>query len=123
MKYCANNLKFFLPIWSNKTMNVKSIYLLFLFTLSAAFTSVQADEGEQLYQAKGCATCHGPAGVSLAPIWPSIAGQHKQYLVAQMKDIKSGKRNNGMSVTMKPLVANVSDEEMEKIADWLSKLK
>ena len=104
-------------------MNVKSVYLFFLFTLSAAFTSVQADEGEQLYQAKGCVSCHGPAGISPAPIWPNIAGQHKPYLVAQMKDIKSGKRNNGMSMTMKPLIANVSDEEIEKIADWLSKQK
>ena len=104
-------------------MNFKSVYLLFLLSLSAAFTVAQANEGEQLYQAKGCATCHGPAGVSPAPIWPNIAGQHKPYLLAQMKDIKSGKRNNGMSVTMQAITAAVSDEELEKIADWLSTLK
>ena len=94
-----------------------------LFPDLTAFTCAQADEGEQLYQAKGCVACHGAAGISPAPIWPNIAGQHKQYLVAQMKDIKSGKRNNGMSVTMQALVATVTDEELEKIADWLSKLK
>ncbi len=104
-------------------MNMKSVYLLFVLAFSAVFVSVQADEGEQLYKSKGCTTCHGPAGVSLAPIWPNIAGQHKEYLVAQMKDIKSGKRNNGMSVTMQAIVANVSEEEMGKIADWLSKQK
>jgi cytochrome c len=104
-------------------MNVKSVYFIILIALSTVVASVQAEEGEKLYQAKGCATCHGAAGVSLAPIWPNIAGQHKQYLVAQMKDIKSGKRNNGMSVTMKAIVANVEDEDLEKIADWLSKLK
>ena len=104
-------------------MNLKSVYLLFVLTLITAFTCAQADEGEELYQAKGCVVCHGAAGISPAPIWPNIAGQHKQYLVAQMKDIKSGKRNNGMSVTMQAIVAAVSDEELEKIADWLSKLK
>jgi cytochrome c len=104
-------------------MNLKSVYLLFALTLSSVFVTVQADDGEQLYMAKGCATCHGPAGISPASIWPNIAGQHKAYLIAQMKDIKSGKRNNGMSVTMKPMVANVSDEEIESISDWLSKQK
>ncbi|NKB36852.1 MAG: c-type cytochrome [Gammaproteobacteria bacterium] len=90
--------------------------------LSLSLGSVQADEGADLYQAKGCVTCHGAAGISPAPIWPNVAGQHKQYLVAQMKDIKTGKRNNGMSVTMQAIIAAVSDEEIEKIADWLSKL-
>ena len=104
-------------------MNVKPVYLSVVLALFAVFSSVQADEGEDLYKAKGCTTCHGPAGISIAPVWPNIAGQHKDYLLAQMKDIKSGKRNNGMSVTMQAIVANVSDDEMAKIADWLSKQK
>ena len=104
-------------------MNVKKLYTLFVLALTFSFSSVQADEGEQLYQAKGCATCHGASGISPAPIWPNIAGQHKQYLVAQMKDIKSGKRNNGMSITMQGIIAAVSDEEIEKIAEWLASQK
>ena len=76
-----------------------------------------------MYMAKGCTSYHGVAGISQAPIWPNIAGQHKQYLVAQIKDIKNGKRNNGMSITMQGIVAGLSDEEIEKISDWLSKLK
>ena len=103
-------------------MNVKPLILM-LAMLAFNITSVQADEGAELYQAKGCVTCHGETGISPAPIWPNIAGQHKQYLVAQMKDIKTGKRNNGMSVTMQAIIAAVSDEEIEKIADWLSKQK
>lgn len=99
--------------------NVALFSILTMFSLG----TVSADDGQKLYQEKGCATCHGQAGISPAPIWPNIAGQHKQYLIAQMKDIKSGKRNNGMSVTMQPMVANVSDEEIEKIAGWLSGLE
>ena len=45
----------------SEVMNFKSVYMLFLLLLSAAFTSAQANEGEKLYQAKGCASCHGPA--------------------------------------------------------------
>ncbi|MDX1361868.1 MAG: cytochrome c, partial [Pseudoalteromonas tetraodonis] len=46
-----------------------------------------------------------------------------EYLVAQMKDIKSGARNNGMSMAMKAMVATVTDEEFEAIADYLSKVQ
>ena len=54
---------------------------------------------------------------------PKINGQNKTYLLNQMKDIKSGARANGMSMAMKAMVANVSDAELEAIADYLSKVK
>jgi cytochrome c len=40
--------------------------------------------------------------------------------VQQMKDIRDGKRNNGLSVAMKAVVGSVTDEEFQAIADWLS---
>jgi cytochrome c len=40
-----------------------------------------------------------------------------------MKDIKSGARANGMSMAMKAMVANVSDAELEAIADYLFKVQ
>ena len=56
-------------------------------------------------------------------MYPKLNGQNKEYLVAQMKDIKSGARNNGMSMAMKAMVATVTDEEFEAIADYLSKVQ
>ncbi len=88
-----------------------------------SFSSMAAD-GEALYTAKLCQTCHGAEGK--APImgaYPKINGQNKEYLLNQMKDIKSGARANGMSAAMKAMVANVSDAELEAIADYLSKVK
>ncbi|MFC0117940.1 c-type cytochrome [Pseudoalteromonas xiamenensis] len=87
-------------------------------------TSSQAADGAGLYTAKMCQTCHGAEGK--APImgsYPKLAGQNKDYLVQQMKDIKSGARNNGMAMAMKAMVANVSEEEMAAIAEYLSQLK
>jgi cytochrome c len=55
------------------------------------------------------------------PTYPKVAGQTKGYLVAQMKDIKSGTRANGQSAIMVGIVSQVSDAEMDAIADWLSK--
>ena len=54
---------------------------------------------------------------------PKLNGQNKEYLLAQMKDIKSGARSNGMAAAMKAMVANVSEEEMAAIADYLSQVK
>ncbi|MCF6436048.1 c-type cytochrome [Pseudoalteromonas sp. MMG022] len=85
---------------------------------------VQAEDGKALYTAKMCQTCHGAEGKApIMPMYPKVAGQSKEYLLAQMKDIKSGARSNGMSAAMKAMVANVSDAELEAIAEYLSQVK
>ncbi len=90
---------------------------------SASFSTMAAD-GEALYTAKNCQTCHGADGKApIMAMYPKLNGQNKEYLVAQMKDIKSGARNNGMSMAMKAMVATVTDEEFEAIADYLSKVQ
>jgi cytochrome c len=57
------------------------------------------------------------------PLYPKLNGQNKEYLAAQTKDIKSGARANGMSMAMKAMVANVSDEEIDAIAAYLAAVK
>ena len=87
-------------------------------------TVVNAADGTALYTAKMCQTCHGAEGKApIMALYPKLNGQNKEYLAAQMKDIKSGKRNNGMSMAMKAMVANVSDAEFDAIAEYLSKVK
>ena len=41
-----------------------------------------------------CTSCHG-AALRGTPIAPLIAGQHADYLVAQLRDYKQGKRRGG----------------------------
>ena len=90
---------------------------------SLSFNTMAAD-GQVLYTAKLCQTCHGAEGKApIMPLYPKLNGQNKEYLLAQMKDIKSGARNNGMASAMKAMVANVSEEEMAAIADYLSQVK
>ena len=57
------------------------------------------------------------------PNYPKLAGQNAAYAEAQMKDIKSGARNNGQTAAMKGVMHLVNDEEIKAIAEWLSKLK
>lgn len=91
-----------------------------------------ADEvakGKKLYLTKTCIACHGKEGKK--PVvdpndpklnYPKLAGQDKTYLVAQMKDIKSGARNNGNTKAMKDVMHLVNDEEMATIAGYLASL-
>lgn len=91
-----------------------------LIALSA--TGFAAD-GEKLYNERACGSCHGPTGDEpLLPTYPKIAGQNKPYLIRQMNDIKSGDRDNGASIAMRGIVANMSDDEIVALAEYLSSL-
>lgn len=89
-----------------------------------AATPALAADGKALFADKGCTACHGEdAKTPLEPGYPRLAGQNATYMVNQMKDIKAGKRANGLSPdTMKPILEEVSEEEMQAMADYLAGL-
>ena len=92
-------------------------------TPTAAAPAAPADPAEALYTAKGCTACHGAQGK--APImstYPKVAALPEQYILNQLKDIKSGARSNGQSAVMKGIMAAVSEEDMKVLATWLSGL-
>ena len=87
---------------------------------STGLTGLQS-QGMELYAQRYCVGCHGPAGKSpVSPNYPILAGQNRDYLVQQFKDIQSGVRNNGITSTMSALVQNVTAEEITAIASYLS---
>jgi len=80
-------------------------------------------DGAKLFTEKTCHSCHGKdANTPVVKGYPSIAGQSKEYLMQQIKDIKSGARNNGQTAAMKGVMHLVSDAEIEAIATYLSSL-
>ncbi|WDE09511.1 c-type cytochrome [Thalassomonas haliotis] len=102
---------------------MKKLMLALSLSLSFSATATAAD-GKALYTQKLCGTCHGAEGKApITPMYPKLNGQNATYLLNQMKDIKSGKRNNGLSMTMKPMVATVSESDMAAIADYLAQVK
>jgi cytochrome c len=85
---------------------------------------IAAPDGAKLYAEKTCNACHGPKGDKpLMPDYPKIAGQNAKYLEQQMKDIKSGARNNGQTAAMKGVMHLVNDEEIKALSEYLAKLK
>jgi cytochrome c553 len=67
-----------------------------------------------------CAACHGADGNSASPAYPKLAQQHPEYLVKQLQEFKSGKRNNAI---MKGFASALSDEDMKNVSYWLSSQK
>lgn len=83
-----------------------------------------AADGKTLFADKGCTACHGEdARTSLQEGYPRLAGQNADYVVAQLKDMKSGARANGLSVeTMKPILEDLGEPEFRLLADYLASL-
>lgn len=67
-----------------------------------------------------CAACHGADGNSGTPANPKLAQQHPEYLVKQLQEFKSGKRN---SAIMQGFASTLSDDDMKNIAYWLTSKK
>jgi cytochrome c553 len=60
-----------------------------------------------------CVACHAADGSRGAPANPIIAGQHPEYLVKQLADFKSGKRDNPI---MKGFASTLSEADMVNVA-------
>ena len=69
-----------------------------------------------------CSTCHGPNLKGLKNV-PSIAGRSPSYIVRQLYDMQSGARAGANSQQMKPVVANLSLEDIIAIAAYTSSLE
>lgn len=66
-----------------------------------------------------CAACHGPKGISINPLWPSLAGQQEAYLAKQIKEFRDGVR---VEATMQPFVANLTDQDVADLAAYYASL-
>lgn len=62
-----------------------------------------------------CMACHGQDGKGTTPDYPNLGGQNEKYLVTALKAYKSGDRNNPI---MKPMVAALSDADIENVAAY-----
>lgn len=85
---------------------------------------------ERLYRAgnsdvsvAACSACHSPTGKGNAPAgFPSLSGQHAEYTLQQLKDFRSGARENDGSAMMRTVVERLTDKELEALASYVSGL-
>jgi cytochrome c553 len=100
-------------------MKVQPIALLSAWCALSLSVPAFAEGSAEAGQAKSatCVACHGVDGNSVNPEWPTLAGQHPQYFVKQLKAFKSGARQNPL---MSPMAAPLSDADIEDLAAYFS---
>jgi cytochrome c553 len=70
-----------------------------------------------------CSSCHGMDGKSVSPTFPRLAGQQKDYLVAQLKAFRDHTRADPHAHTyMWGMAASLSDATIDGVADYYSSL-
>jgi len=72
-----------------------------------------------------CAYCHGNTGKGIDPstaMYPVIGGQHKAYLLKQLKDFREDDRVNSPNAGMNRTLRALSDSELEALAEYISGL-
>jgi cytochrome c553 len=99
---------------------IKTLATSMLILLAAASLAHAADlsAGKTQYEAT-CAACHGANGISIAPIYPDLAGQKAPYLVEQLKAFRDGSRQNPI---MAPMARPLTDADIVNLANFLSTL-
>ena len=68
-------------------------------------------------KASVCAACHGQGGVSATGNWPTLAGQHEDYLKNVLGQYKSGARKDPV---MSGQVMSLTDADIEDLAAYLA---
>ena len=66
-----------------------------------------------------CAACHGADLKGMGAV-PPIAGRSPSYMVRQLYDLQSGARAGAGAAQMKPVVENLTVDEMTSIAAYLT---
>ena len=66
-----------------------------------------------------CAICHGADYRGVGDV-PRIAGRSAMYMIRQLNDIKIGDRKGASVALMKPVVANLSDEDMVNLVAYMA---
>jgi cytochrome c553 len=101
----------------------------FVTTLSGfiAYAPVEVSKGRSSVTNGGgkttaCAICHGADLKGMGPV-PSIAGRSPSQMGRQIWDMQHGARTGLWSDLMKPVVKNLSEEDLVSITAYLASLK
>lgn len=79
---------------------------------------VAADAEAGRKKAEGCVSCHGAAGNSQIPGYPSLAEQPAQSIALQLFQFREGNRKDSL---MTPIAATLSNTDMNDLAAYFSR--
>jgi cytochrome c553 len=64
-----------------------------------------------------CVACHGADGVGITPDYPTLAGQHADYIEQALTAYRKGARQNAV---MNGMAAQLKDEDIRALAEYFA---
>ena len=97
----------------------------------SAFNDALLEQGENIYRGgitetsvASCMSCHSPKGLGNGPAaYPSLKGQHADYISAQLAKFKNGSRLNDAGKMMQNIVKRMSKAEMDAVSAYIAGIK
>ena len=77
-----------------------------------------AEKGREDARIMPCAACHMPHGAGNGDHIPHLAGQNGDYIRAQLRAMKEGRRTTPESVVMGPVIAGLTPTEVDAVASY-----
>lgn len=94
--------------------------------LAAYFASIGGEtvaaggsKGASFDKAQACTACHGNNGVSVNAMWPTLAGQHEDYLLQALNSYRDGTRKDPVMGAQAALIA---EEDVAVLAKYFASL-
>jgi cytochrome c553 len=97
-------------------------------TKPVAFDASIIEQGEAIYRGgitetsvAACMSCHSPSGAGIEPAaYPSLKGQHPEYLVSQLQKFRDGSRANDAGKMMRNVAKRMSDQEIKAVSAYIA---
>jgi cytochrome c553 len=67
-----------------------------------------------------CVACHGTDGIGVVSMYPTLAGQHPDYLVQVLREYQNGERKNPV---MAGMAAQIKPRDLEVIAEYYGSME
>jgi cytochrome c553 len=80
------------------------------------------NRGKQIAAKAQCATCHGANLEGIGPV-PPLAGRSPSYTMRQLFDFKTGARHGPWGELMKPVVANLSVQDLMAVSAYAASIQ
>lgn len=80
------------------------------------------DDGITASAVPACSGCHNEDG-SGTDKYPRLAGQHIPYVVQQLKNLKSGERDNDDRGVMRAVAKRMTEAQMQSVAQYIATLQ
>ena len=110
--------------------NLAAYYAAQAPSTGAAHNTDTVELGQQIYRGgiasqgiPACGSCHGATGAGIPAQYPRLAGQHPEYIEAQMRAWRSGERANDAGKMMRTIAAKMSDAQIKAVADYIAGLR